>query len=160
MTDTMSEEVKAVSYSEGEEELGKIENELSEITTSSDFFEQEKVRQKQKRDAEKAQDIRDAMTMGESVSNRDVNWLRRYEEALNAPPAAAVTEIAAADEIVSSVQTENATAEDSDSLFADDSSEESDELEFFEEADEDGAGSVRISLEDEDDSEREPESHA
>lgn len=86
VTDSMSEDVKSVSYSEGEEELGKIENELSSITTSSEFFEQEKIRQKQKRDAEKAQDIRDALTMGEAVSTRDKNWLLKYEESLLAPP--------------------------------------------------------------------------
>ena len=80
VTDSLSEEVKSVSYSEGEEELGQIENELSGITTSSDFFEQEKLRQKQKRDEEKAQDIRDALAVGEDVSTRDKNWLTRYEE--------------------------------------------------------------------------------
>lgn len=85
VTDSLSQNVETVSYSQGEEELGKIENELSEISTSSEFFEQEKIRQKQKRDAEKAQDIRDAMIMGEEVSNRDKNWLAKYEESLNQP---------------------------------------------------------------------------
>lgn len=82
VTDSMSAEVKDVSYSQGEEELGMIEEELQTISTSSDFFEQEKIRQKQKRDAEKAQDIRDAMTMGEEVPRRDQNWLKKYEESL------------------------------------------------------------------------------
>ena len=155
VTDSMSEEVKSVSYSEGEEELGKIENELSTITTSSDFFEQEKVRQKQKRDAEKAQDIRDAMAVGEEVSNRDKNWLARYEESLlNPAPAAeaaaetvdaALNEEAAleesADEDMSEMDSESEIspalefAEESES----DEEEGGDELPFYEEADEDGS---------------------
>lgn len=155
VTDSMSEEVKSVSYSEGEEELGKIENELSTITTSSDFFEQEKVRQKQKRDAEKAQDIRDAMAVGEEVSNRDKNWLARYEESLlNPAPAveapaetvdAALNAEAAleesADEDMSEMDSESEIspaleyAEESES----DEEEGGDELPFYEEADEDGS---------------------
>lgn len=90
ITDSMSEQVKDVSYSQGEEELGKIENELSEISTSSDFFEQEKVREKKRKEAEKAQDIRDAMIMGEAVNTRDVNWLKKYDEALAVEAAGGV----------------------------------------------------------------------
>lgn len=82
ITDSMSQQIGS-SYSEGEEELGKIMGQLDEINTSSDFFEQEKERQRQKRDAEKAQGIRDAITFGEEVSNRDRNWLTRYDEALS-----------------------------------------------------------------------------
>ncbi len=85
VTDSMSSDVTTVSYSQGEEELGTIENELEVISTSSDFFEQEKIRQKKKRDEEKAQDIREAMTVGEEVSKKDLNWLKRYEESLLAP---------------------------------------------------------------------------
>jgi segregation and condensation protein B len=70
------------SYSEGEEELMKITDQLGGINTSSEFFEQEKLRQQQKRDAEKAQNIRDAMMMGEEVPTRDRNWLTKYDEAL------------------------------------------------------------------------------
>lgn len=83
LTDSLSEQIGS-SYSDGEDELGKIVDQLSGITTSSDFFEQEKVRQKQKRDGEKAQTIRDALTFGEEVTTRDRNWLIRYEEALMA----------------------------------------------------------------------------
>lgn len=148
VTDSMSEEVKALSYSEGEEELGKIENELSSITTSSDFFEQEKVRQKQKKDAEKAQDIRDALAVGEEVSNRDKNWLTRYEEALNAP--------AMPQEMVENTDsnTENSSdstlteMNDESTMLAEDMNSDSDEegfesiddeLPFFDEADEEGS---------------------
>lgn len=81
LTDGLSQTV-GMSYSEGEEELNKITDQLSDIDTSSEFFEQEKLLQKQKRDTEKAQDIRDALAMGEAVSNRDKNWLAKYDEAL------------------------------------------------------------------------------
>jgi segregation and condensation protein B len=83
ITDSMAE-MSGSSYSQGEDELNKITEQLEEITTSSDFFEKEKIRQREKRDAEKAQNIREAMAMNEEVSTRDVNWLKRYEEALAA----------------------------------------------------------------------------
>ena len=83
VTDSMSTETKEVSYSQGEEELGLIEEQLTSISTSSEFFEQEKLRLKMKKDHEKAQDIREALAVGEEVSKRDLNWLQRYEESLN-----------------------------------------------------------------------------
>jgi segregation and condensation protein B len=92
VTDSMSEEVKAVSYSEGEEELGLIEEQLTSISTSSEFFEQEKLRQKMKRDEEKAQNIREALAVGEEVPKRDINWLARYEDALNQPASAVLAD--------------------------------------------------------------------
>ncbi len=81
LTDSLSQQIGS-SYSDGEEELNKIADQLNVITTSSDFFEQEKERQRMKRDSEKAQGIRDALMMNEAVSNRDKNWLARFEEAL------------------------------------------------------------------------------
>jgi segregation and condensation protein B len=81
ITESMAE-MGGNSYSQGEDELNKITEQLEEITTSSDFFEKEKIRQREKRDAEKAQNIREALAMSEEVSNRDVNWLKRYDEAL------------------------------------------------------------------------------
>jgi segregation and condensation protein B len=89
ITDSMASLV-GNSYSQGEEELNKITEQLEEITTSSEFFEKEKIRQREKRDLEKAQNIREALAMGESVPNRDVNWLKRYDEALAAGQAAPV----------------------------------------------------------------------
>lgn len=83
VTDSMSQAI-GTSYSEGEEELMKITDQLTEINTSSDFFEQEKRRQQEKRDAEKAQNIREALALGETVSTRDRNWLAKYDEALMA----------------------------------------------------------------------------
>ncbi len=126
VTDSMSEQVKSVSYSQGEEELGDIESELQTITTSSDFFEQEKVRQKQKRDAEKAQDIRDAMTVGEDVAKKDMNWLKKYDESLLTPMV-----VAEAVEATDRVEMTTAEADQDDD-------DESDELPFYSEADDSG----------------------
>jgi segregation and condensation protein B len=83
ITDSMAE-MGTSSYSQGEDELMKITEQLEDITTSSDFFEKEKLRQKEKRDEEKAQNIREALALSEAVSTRDINWLKRYEEALAA----------------------------------------------------------------------------
>jgi segregation and condensation protein B len=81
LTGELSQET-GTTYSEGEEELMKITDQLSGIETSSEFFEEEKKRQKAKREAERAQDIRDALAVGEDVSTRDIRWLERYEETL------------------------------------------------------------------------------
>lgn len=124
VTESLAENSTAMSYSEGEEELGQIENQLTAISTSSEFFEQEKVRQKRKRDEEKAQDIRDAATMGEVVSKRDLNWLAKFE---NPEP------IIEKEEPVMAL----ADASFDDSTSADEESEEEvdDELPMYEEAD-------------------------
>jgi segregation and condensation protein B len=82
VTSNMSTSITATSYSEGEEELGLITERLNSIDTSSEFFEQEKVRQKEKREREKAEDIREAMAVGELVENKDIKWLERYEAQL------------------------------------------------------------------------------
>jgi len=71
-------------YSESEEELLKIEETLGDIDTSSEFFEQEKIRQKEKRDRDRAQDIREALDVGENVEEKEIRWLARYEEQLSA----------------------------------------------------------------------------
>ena len=152
VTDSMSTEVKEVSYSQGEEELGLIEADLSTITTSSDFFEQEKIRQKQKRDAEKAQDIRDAMTMGEDVPRRDINWLKKYEEALAMAeqgatvPANFVEDAQSAEELQASEQNIDQIEAGEGAMLASEDSEDdedsSDELPMFEEADDDGEAPI------------------
>lgn len=109
------------SYSEGEDELMKISSQLDSIATSSDFFEQEKVRQRQKRDEEKAQNIREALAMDEAVSNRDKNWLQRYDEALLAGTADqfsakdAVAIVAVSDEVEGLAFAEENTAADAES---------------------------------------------
>lgn len=84
ITDSLSENAGSVSYSSGEDELMKIQEQLEEISTSSTFFEEEKRRQAEKRDQERAQNIREALAMGEPVSNRDANWLKKFDEALAA----------------------------------------------------------------------------
>lgn len=87
-------------YSEGEEELLKISSELEVITTSSDFFEEEKLRAKEKRDKERAQDVRDALTLGDTVEAKDRKWLERYENSLEEAKAASaalnLTEVSSA----------------------------------------------------------------
>lgn len=94
ITDGLVASVDTSSYSTGEEELQKIQDQLEQISTSSDFFEKEKLRQKEQRDRDKAQNIRDAMAVGETVSTRDMNWLKRYDEALANGTTMAATESA------------------------------------------------------------------
>lgn len=79
LTGELSSEVSGQSYSASEEELINISSELQTINTSSEFFEVEKRRQREKRDAEKAQDIIDRITVGEDVEQKDRRWLARYE---------------------------------------------------------------------------------
>ncbi len=126
VTDSLAENGKSLSYSEGEEELGLIEQQLTAITTSSEFFEQEKLRQKQKRDEEKAQNIREALAVGEEVPKRDVNWLKRFET-----PVVTENEILAESkpEEKSEFVVANNEADDVDDEIAD-------ELDFIHEADE------------------------
>lgn len=88
ITDHMGQDA-GVAYSEGEEELTAITEDLQQITTSSEFFEQEKLRQKKQQEAEKAQNLKEALLVGETLSTRDANWLKRYEEALEAEALAA-----------------------------------------------------------------------
>nr|WP_295899201.1 SMC-Scp complex subunit ScpB [uncultured Bdellovibrio sp.] len=83
ITDSMSETFVG-SYSQGEEELMKIQEQLEDIATTTNFFEEEKRRQAEKRDQDRAQTIRDALAFGEPVSTRDANWLKKYDEALAA----------------------------------------------------------------------------
>jgi len=83
LTGRLSEAV-GVTYSEGEEELTKISDELSAINTSSEFFEAEKKRMKDQADAEKARDLRERQLVGEALSPRELNWLARFDEAIAA----------------------------------------------------------------------------
>lgn len=117
ITDGLSETVKDQSYSQGEEELQKIQEQLQVISTSSDFFEQEKQRQKEKRDFEKAQNLREAVALGEQVSTRDLNWLKRYDEAL------ALGQKSVSEE-TGSVESLQAKEEEITSLFEDEATEE------------------------------------
>lgn len=78
LTSAMSNEISS-SYSVGEEELQDISESLKVIDTTSEFFEQEKVRQRVERDRDRAQDIRERITVGEEVEEKDRRWLARYE---------------------------------------------------------------------------------
>ncbi|MBX3039829.1 MAG: SMC-Scp complex subunit ScpB [Bdellovibrionaceae bacterium] len=84
VTDNMSQDVALGSYSAGEEELEKIQSQLEQISVSSDFFEQEKRRQREQKDKDRAQNIRDALAVDEEVPTRDLNWLKKYDEAIAA----------------------------------------------------------------------------
>ncbi|OFZ31963.1 MAG: SMC-Scp complex subunit ScpB [Bdellovibrionales bacterium RIFCSPHIGHO2_01_FULL_40_29] len=125
VTESMAENSKAMTYSEGEEELGQIEEQLTAISTSSEFFEQEKIRQKMKRDEEKAQNIREALAVGEAVSKRDINWLKKFENPEPIHPAEANAE----------TNTEVAELNLADATVSEMEEAEDDELPMYEEAD-------------------------
>ncbi len=148
VTDSMAAQVIDSSYSQGEEELGLIEEQLTSITTSSDFFEQEKLRQRMKRDEEKAQNIREALAVGEEVPKRDVNWLTRYEASLvqAANGVVVTTESEVTGEAVAESDGAGATSENAETLLAandetdsltfdEDDAHIEDEIPFYEEAD-------------------------
>lgn len=88
ITEAMSESVGLGSYSQGEEELEKIQSQLAEIDTTSEFFEKEKQRQKDERDRERATSIREALALSEVtneiIPEKDIRWLKKYDEALQA----------------------------------------------------------------------------
>lgn len=139
ITDSMAEQ-HIGTYSQGEEELNKITDELSVISTSSEFFEQEKQRQKDKRDADRAQGIREAIMMGEEVSTRDKNWLAKFDEAQmlgqkiadfeqDQDAAAASTDAAPATEVTQDGEeliVEEEVENDDDRLFSEESMEAND----------------------------------
>ncbi len=79
LTDEMST-VLTGTYSEGETELIQITDQLSEIHTSSEFFENEKKREKEKRERERAEDIAESLMLGTPVEDKDLTWLKRYEQ--------------------------------------------------------------------------------
>ncbi len=94
LTQSLSQDA-GTTYSEGEEELLKITDQLGSITTSSDFFEEEKRRQKDQRDRERARDIREALTVGETVETKDARWLERYDKEILEREALAIAKAAA-----------------------------------------------------------------
>jgi segregation and condensation protein B len=156
LTGELSEQVGS-SYSVGEEELLKITDELSTITTSSEFFEQEKERQRQKRDADRAQDIKERQIVGEEIEAKDLRWLERYEagQLAAAQSAEEADFVVAAGEMaeppvpadVEAVPEEHLSEERLDTMLADESDTEaassdefSMEIELEEEALEDDGG--------------------
>jgi segregation and condensation protein B len=135
---------------EAEEEYEKIAGKLSDISTTSEYFEQEKERVRLQRDKDKADDIRERMIMGQLVEEREINWLKRFEEKLMAPaaptedpspeaqPEAEATPVAEASAEPASVTTENVAnvadklsglagaAKDASGLFDDEDADEQD----------------------------------
>lgn len=154
VTESMAESVSTVSYSTGEDELQKIQDQLEQISTSSDFFEQEKLRQKQQRDKEKAQNIRDALAVGETVPTRDLNWLKKYDEALAAgenPSQAVANEDSssgAGAEVAGPVMNANEVGamETAEGLFEEDAPHPEDELPLYtdDEDEEEGEGEAHV----------------
>jgi len=147
ITDSLAENIGS-SYSQGEEELTKITEQLEEITTSSDFFEKEKIRQREKRDQEKAQNIREALALGEHVANRDVNWLKRYDEALAAGQSAPVVEEGASAEAEATMAAGSAELQEAiaefDAEVDEEEAMESEELPFLGEADDIDEGDAQV----------------
>lgn len=88
ITSSMSQDA-GTTYSQGEDELLKISSELDEISTSSEFFEQEKQRMKDQQNLERAKNIREAMTVGETVDPKELRWLERYEAEMKERESAA-----------------------------------------------------------------------
>ncbi len=78
VTEEMSQNA-GTTYSEGEEELQSISSDLQNINLSTAFFEEEKRRTRDKKDLEKAQEIRERQVIGEEVSTREINWLAKYD---------------------------------------------------------------------------------
>lgn len=128
ITDSLSESFIG-SYSQGEDELMKIQEQLSDITTTTNFFEEEKRRQAEKKDQERAQNIRDALAFGEPVSTRDANWLKKYDEAL----AAGTTLIAMAEEKKQAFMKPTSSAENNE-MAAEGSDSEGEEVDEIAEA--------------------------
>jgi segregation and condensation protein B len=106
LTDSMSEKIQST-YSEGEEELVKIADQLQQITSTTDFFEQEKVRMRHEKDLEKAKAIKEAIEFKEEVSNRDLNWLKRFEEQQNSSEVSFKEESQVAESAVFEEEPEN-----------------------------------------------------
>ena len=121
---------------------------------SSEFFEQEKLRQKMKRDEEKAQNIREALAVGEEVPKRDVNWLKKYEDELAAQAlgqaaheALSATDQALAVEEGTAAESQNVRESSYETESSSDEYEEAahleDEIPFYEEADEESDSSEK-----------------
>ena len=66
---------------EQEVEFEKITEQIQGIDTSTEFFEQEKKREKERRDRERAETIRELIEDKKAVEDKDLKWLERYESA-------------------------------------------------------------------------------
>lgn len=77
LTDALSEQLLE-SYSKEESELELITSQITQIQTTTDFFEQEKMNERQLRDQQKAEDLSMRLSAGEELSSRDKNWLEKF----------------------------------------------------------------------------------
>lgn len=100
ITESMAQAVVST-YSDNEDELLKIQGELQTVDTTTAFFEEEKKRIKEQENKARAQDIREAVAVGEKVDSKDLKWLAKWE----AEQAASV----AAVNLAQSVQAEEET---------------------------------------------------
>jgi segregation and condensation protein B len=89
LTEPLSADSGDKTYSQGEEELLNISAELQDIETTTAFFEQEKLREKMKREAERVQDIQEMIAAGEEVDEKDRRWLAKHIAAQEAQLALA-----------------------------------------------------------------------
>jgi segregation and condensation protein B len=103
------------SYSESESELLSITEDLTQISTSSEFFEQEKIRERQRRDQERAQDLRERKIMGEELAEVDAKWLTRFEAKIDAIAGASVKDSAQQATAASEIQTAAASTDETPS---------------------------------------------
>jgi segregation and condensation protein B len=78
ITDTMAQTVVST-YSDGEEELEKIQASLATVDTTTAFFEEEKKRIKVEENRARAQNIREALSVGEKVEDKELKWLAKFE---------------------------------------------------------------------------------
>ena len=79
VAEDLSQQTELTSYSSGEEELEAINTSLTSISTTTDFFEQEKIRLREERERLKAEDIQQAIELEEEVDDKDRRWLERYK---------------------------------------------------------------------------------
>jgi segregation and condensation protein B len=105
ITDTMAQTVVST-YSDSEEDLEKIQSALSSVDTTTAFFEEEKKRIKLEENKARAQDIREAISVGEAVDSKDIKWLSKFEAEQAALIASSVPQT-----IVEEVATEPAPEE-------------------------------------------------
>jgi segregation and condensation protein B len=64
-------------------EWEKISHDISEIKTTTDYFENEKERQRKERDEQRAESIRERIALSEEVDTKDLKWLARFEAKQN-----------------------------------------------------------------------------
>ncbi|MDZ4678332.1 MAG: SMC-Scp complex subunit ScpB [Oligoflexia bacterium] len=109
LTDKMALSI-GKSYSESESELLTITTELSTISTSSEFFEQEKKREKERKENERAQDLRERQIIGETLLDSDARWLAKFDARLEAAAKAAIAAEAEVAVVVADVVVEEEDA--------------------------------------------------